>query len=137
MQDASLQLYGRSNRARARTSTKKLIKKHLESLALYPEAELEATLADDEDGASVNQGSHGGSDIFMSASAEVEDLTPVEIDEDVQEDLIVRSKRYKQALMGAKVHDSTMQTSKLGGKEVPGATKAKASTGTLGSTLLK
>ena len=30
-----------------------------------------------------------------------------------------------------------MQTSKLGGKEVPGAAKAKASTGTLGSTVLK
>ena len=54
--DASPQLYGGSNRARARTSTKELIKKHLEALALYPEAELEVALADDEDGASVNQG---------------------------------------------------------------------------------
>ena len=39
--------------------------------------------------------------------------------------------------MGAKVHDTAMQTSKLGGKEVPGAAKTKASTGTLGSAVLK
>ena len=32
--DASLQLYGGSNRARARTSMKELFKKHLEALAL-------------------------------------------------------------------------------------------------------
>ena len=135
--DASPQLYGGNNRARARTSTKELIKKHLEALALYPEAELEVALADEEDGASVNQDSDGESDMSISANGEVEGPAPVEIDEDEQEDLIVWSKRYKQALMGAKVHDTAMQTSKLGGKEVLGAAKAKASTGTLGSAVLK
>ena len=40
-------------------------------------------------------------------------------------------------LTGARVHDAAMQTSKLGGREVPGAAKAKASTGTLGSAVLK
>lgn len=107
--DASPQLYGGNSRARVRTSTKELIKKHLEALSLYPEAELEAALADDEDGASVNQGSDGGSDIMsMSGSAEVGEPTPAEIDEDEEEDLIVRSRRYKQALTGAKVHDAAM-----------------------------
>ena len=61
----------------------------------------------------------------------------MEIDKDEPEDLIARSKPYNQALVGARVHNTAMQTSKLGGKEVPGAAKAKASTGTLGSTLLK
>ena len=135
--DANPQLYGGNSRARARTSTKELIKKHLEALALYPEAELEAALADEEDGASVNQDSDGESDMSISANGEVEGPAPVEIDEDEQEDLIVWSKRYKQALTGAKVHDTAMQTSKLGGKEVPGAAKAKANTGTLGSAVLK
>ena len=40
-------------------------------------------------------------------------------------------------LMGARVHDAAIQTSKLGGKEVPGAAKSKAGTGTLGSAVLK
>ena len=35
------------------------------------------------------------------------------------------------------MHDAAMQTSKLGGKEVPGAAKTKASTGTLGCAVLK
>ena len=69
--DASPQLYGGNSWARARTSTKELIEEHLEALELYPEAELEAALADEEDGASVNQDSDGESNISISASAEV------------------------------------------------------------------
>ena len=46
--DASPQLYGGSNQARARTSTKELIKKHLEALALCPKAGLEVAQADEE-----------------------------------------------------------------------------------------
>ena len=80
--DASPQLYGGNSRARARTSTKELIKKHLEALALYPEAELEAALAEDEDGGSVNQGSDAESNMSISDSAEVEEPTPVEIDDE-------------------------------------------------------
>lgn len=80
--DASPQLYGGNSRARARTSTKELIKKHLEALALYPEAELEAALAEEEDGGSVNQGSDAESNMSISDSAEVEEPTPVEIDDE-------------------------------------------------------
>ena len=80
--DASPQLYGGNSRARARNSTKELIKKHLEALALYPETKLEAVPADEEDGAAVNQGSDGESNMSISDSAEVEEPTPVEIDDD-------------------------------------------------------
>ena len=55
-------------------------------------------LVDDEDGASVNQDSDGGSDVSVSANNEVEDPAPVEIDKVEEKDLIVRSKRYNQAL---------------------------------------
>ena len=106
--DASPQLYGGKDRARTRTCTKELFKKHLEALSLYPKAELEAALADHEDGALVNQDSDGGSDVSMSANNEVEDPAPVEIDEDEEKDLIVESKRYKQVLMGAKVHNAAI-----------------------------
>ena len=41
---------------------------------------------------SVNQGSDGESDMSISANAEVEKPTPMEIDDNEQEDLIVRSK---------------------------------------------
>ena len=80
--DASPQLYGGNSRARASSSTKELIKKHLEALALYLEAALEAALADEEDGASVNQGSDGESNMSISNSAEVEEPTPIEIGDD-------------------------------------------------------
>ena len=55
-------------------------------------------LVDDEDGASVNHDSYGGCDVSVSANNEVEDPAPVEIDKVEEEDLIVRSKRYNQAL---------------------------------------
>ena len=57
---------------------------------------------------SVNKGNYCGSVASTSAIGEVEDPALVEIDEDEKEDLIVRSKRYKQAPKGAKVHNATM-----------------------------
>lgn len=49
--------------------------------------------------------------------------------------MIVRSRRYKQALTGAKVHDASMQTSRLGGVAQQGA-KPKRTSGTLGDAVL-
>ena len=65
-------------------------------------------LADNEYVASMNQGSDAESDMSISAGAEVEDPTAVEIDQDEPEDLIMRVKRYKQALMGTRVQDTAM-----------------------------
>ena len=50
---------------------------------------------------------------------------PESADAEEEGDMIVRRKRYKQAVMGAKVHDASMQTSKLGGVAQQGAAKPK------------
>ena len=49
-------------------------------------------------------------------------------------EMIIRSKRYKQALTGAKVHDASMQTSKLGGVTQQDAAKPKTR-GSLGHVM--
>ena len=61
--------------------------------------------------------------------------SPEATDVEDEEHMIVRSKRYKQALMGAKVHDASMQMSKLGGVAQQAATKPKTK-GTLGDAVL-
>ena len=67
---------------------------------------------DQDDKASVNQESDEDADSDVSMG---EQLAEVEQEPDEEGDMIVRSRRYKQALTGAKVHDASMQTSRLGG----------------------
>lgn len=131
-------MYGRQTKPEARAATKALIKRHLEALAEFDEEELEAALVDgdrqaaieDEDDLSV-QGNEEGS-VAMSVGS-VQGAESDNDEEEEVEDLIVRGRKYRQALTGAKVHDAGVQGN-MGGK-LWGLGKPGKKTGTLGEAV--
>ena len=112
--------YGRQTKPEARAATKTLIKRHLEALAEFDEEELEAALADGDMQAAVDEEDEhsvlgkGDESVDMSVGSVGEPESDNDEEEEA-EDLIVRSRKYKQALTGAKVHDAGVQGN-MGGK---------------------
>ena len=109
-----------------------MIKRHLEALAEFDEQALADALeeegdrwaaADDDDEGSV-QSQDNMSGVSGGSVEGIKELNEDDEAEDKVEDLIVCSRRYKQALTGMKVHDAGVQ-GKKGGRMVRGQKAAK------------
>ena len=112
-------MHSRQTKNEARKATQALIKRHLEALAEFGEEELETALlmegymqaAVDDNESSVEGQQQDSVDMSLGSAGDGEEE---ESDRDEQENMIVRSHKYKQGLTSMKMHDAGVQ-GKMGG----------------------